>query len=64
MNLLVRSTRSAPPGSTIRIAVYSFTYTPLASALMKAFRRGVIVKIIIDDHAVPRTVEIFGCARN
>ncbi len=57
MNLLVRSTRSAPPGSTIRIAVYSFTYTPLASALMKAFRRGVIVKIIIDDHAVPRTVE-------
>jgi len=57
MNLLVRSTRSAPPGSTIRIAVYSFSYTPLASALMKAFRRGVIVKIIIDDHAVPRTVE-------
>ncbi len=57
MNLLVKSTRSAPPGSTIRIAVYSFTYTPLASALMKAFRRGVIVKIIIDDHAVPRTEE-------
>jgi phosphatidylserine/phosphatidylglycerophosphate/cardiolipin synthase-like enzyme len=57
MNLLVRSTRSAPRGSTIRIAVYSFSYTPLATALMKAFRRGVTVKIIIDDHAIPRTVE-------
>ena len=57
MNHLVKSVNSVPTGSTIRIAVYSFSYTPLADALVAAFNRGVVVKLIIDDHARPRTKE-------
>jgi hypothetical protein len=57
MNQLVNSVNSVPAGSTIRVAVYSFSYTPMADALIAAFNRGVVVKLIIDDHAKPRTNE-------
>lgn len=57
MNHLLNTVASVPAGSTIRIAVYSFSYTPMADALIAAYRRGVIVKLIIDDHAKPRTNE-------
>ncbi len=39
-----------PKGSAIRIAVYSFDRMPVAKALLKAFRRGVKVQMLLNDH--------------
>ena len=41
---------SAPAGSTIRIAVFSFADTPTANALLGAHARGVKVQLVFDDH--------------
>lgn len=40
----------APKGSTIRIAVYSITIEDIANKLIKAYKRGVNVRIVTDDH--------------
>ena len=42
--------RSAPPGSTIRTAVFSFADVPTANALIAARARGVKVQLVFDDH--------------
>ena len=41
---------SAPPGSTIRMAVYSFAQASTADKLVKAYKRGVKVQMIFNDH--------------
>ena len=47
-----RSINSAPAGSVIRIAVYSFADGRTADNLIRAHRRGVSVRLIFDDHQV------------
>jgi hypothetical protein len=42
--------RSAPAGSTIRIAVFSFADVPTANVLLAAHKRGVKVQLVFDDH--------------
>jgi phosphatidylserine/phosphatidylglycerophosphate/cardiolipin synthase-like enzyme len=43
---------AAPRGSTIRVAVFSFTEKRTADALLRARARGVRVRIIFDDHKI------------
>lgn len=47
-----RAINSARPGSTIRIAVFSFADFNTANNLIAAHRRGVSVKLIFDDHKI------------
>lgn len=46
VNHIINSINSAPRGSTIRVAVYSFADMPTANALIAAHKRGVGVKVI------------------
>ncbi|MCW2809680.1 MAG: hypothetical protein JWP61_138 [Friedmanniella sp.] len=55
---ITRSIESAPPGSNIRIAVYSWSYTPMADAAIAAHRRGVNVKILIDSHTTTPEIQL------
>ncbi|MCW2772680.1 MAG: hypothetical protein JWN91_1006 [Nocardioides sp.] len=43
---VIHTTNSAPSGSTIRMAVFSFGDPQTADALLAAYRRGVIVKLV------------------
>jgi hypothetical protein len=43
---------SAPYGSTIRIAVFSFSEKTTADKLLAAKRRGVNVQLVFDDHTI------------
>ncbi len=43
---------AAPRGSTIKFAVFSFAWGPMTQKLINAYRRGVHVQLIFDDHAV------------
>lgn len=43
---------AVPRGSTIRVAVFSFTEKKTADALLRARARGVRVRIIFDDHKI------------
>jgi hypothetical protein len=47
-----RAIDSTPSGSTIRMAVFSFAQTNMADRLIAAYRRGVHVQLIFDDHHV------------
>ena len=47
-----RTIASSPAGSTIRIAVYSFSESVTADKLIAAHQRGVSVQLIFDDHTV------------
>ncbi|MDN3355145.1 phospholipase D-like domain-containing protein [Actinomadura sp. DC4] len=42
---------AAPKGSVIRVAVYSMDLDAVADALIAAHRRGVYVKVLMDQHA-------------
>ena len=41
---------SVPAGSIIRFVAYSFSYQPMADALIAAHNRGVQVRLLIDSH--------------
>ncbi len=41
---------NAPAGSVIRVAVYSLTMDEMADKFIKAYERGVNVRIVTDDH--------------
>lgn len=45
-----RTIDSTPPGATIRMAVYSFSHAATADRLVKAYKRGVNVQAIFNDH--------------
>lgn len=45
-----RTIDSTPPGATIRMAVYSFSHAATAERLVKAYKRGVKVQAIFNDH--------------
>ena len=47
-----RTIDSAPAGSTIRIAVFSFSEKVTADKLLAAQRRGVHVQLVFDDHTI------------
>ncbi len=47
-----RTIDSAPAGSTIRIAVFSFSEKVTADKLLAAKRRGVHVQLVFDDHTI------------
>jgi len=47
-----RAIDSTPSGSTIRMAVFSFSQTDMADRLIAAHGRGVHVQLIFDDHQV------------
>ena len=61
----IRHTRK---GSTIRIAVYSFDRMPVADALIAAYRRGVNVQMLLNDHqttgAMVKMRSVFGAKRS
>lgn len=48
-----RAIDGAWPGSTIRVAEYSFAMPRTSSALVAAYRRGVNVQVVVDDHSAP-----------
>ncbi|HET9759683.1 MAG TPA: hypothetical protein VFP51_08020, partial [Nocardioidaceae bacterium] len=41
----------ARPGATVRLAAYSFAMPSTARALLRAYRRGVVVKLVVDRHS-------------
>lgn len=47
-----RSIDATPPGATIRFAVFSFAEQATTDKLIAAYRRGVNVQLIFDDHVV------------
>lgn len=52
LNHIMKSIESVPKGSVIRVASYSFTYTPMANALIAAHKRGVQVRVLVDSHTI------------
>jgi phosphatidylserine/phosphatidylglycerophosphate/cardiolipin synthase-like enzyme len=50
MDPIVDSVNSVPAGSIIRFVAYSFSWQPLADALISAHKRGVQVRLLIDSH--------------
>lgn len=52
LNHINASIRSSPPGSTVRIATYSINRNSTTEALVDAYRRGVNVQFIVDDHDI------------
>jgi hypothetical protein len=47
-----RTIDATPPGATIRFAVFSFAEQATTDKLIAAYRRGVNVQLIFDDHVV------------
>lgn len=41
----------ARPGATVRLAAYSFAMPSTSRALLRAYRRGVVVKLVVDRHS-------------
>ena len=54
---VIDTIKHARRGSTIRIAVYSFDRMPVADALVKAYRRGVKVQMLLNDHQNTRAMK-------
>ncbi|HYH92955.1 MAG TPA: phospholipase D-like domain-containing protein [Candidatus Saccharimonadales bacterium] len=50
MNKIMRAIDGVPSGGTIRMAFYSFTIEAFADRLIAAHKRGVNVKLLLDDH--------------
>ena len=50
LNHITNAIDSVPENSIIRIAAYSFSYQPMANALIAAHERGVQVRLLIDSH--------------
>lgn len=50
MNPIVNSVNSVPAGSIIRFVAYSFSWQPMADALIAAHKRGVQVRLLVDSH--------------
>jgi phosphatidylserine/phosphatidylglycerophosphate/cardiolipin synthase-like enzyme len=42
---------TAPEGATVRLAAYSFAMPSTAQSLIRAYRRGVEVRVVVDDHS-------------
>jgi phosphatidylserine/phosphatidylglycerophosphate/cardiolipin synthase-like enzyme len=52
MNKITKAIDGTPRGATIRMAMFSFTIEAFADKLIAAYKRGVRVRLILDDHAV------------
>ena len=55
---LIQTIRHTRPGSTIRIAVYSFDRMPVARALVAAHKRGVKVQMLLNDHQYTKAMRV------
>lgn len=56
---VIAGIKHSPPGSTIKIAAYSFDRRDVANALLKARKRGVNVQMIVNDNwTSPQTVRL------
>jgi phosphatidylserine/phosphatidylglycerophosphate/cardiolipin synthase-like enzyme len=55
---IVDTIKHTPRGSYIRIAVYSFDRVNVADALIAAYRRGVKVQILLNDHQDTKAMKI------
>ena len=64
---VIDTIKHTPKGSTIRIAVYSFDRMPVADAIIAAYRRGVKVQMLLNDHqdtaAMKRIRSVIGTKR-
>ncbi len=54
---VIDTIKHTPRGSYIRIAVYSFDRMPVADALIAAYRRGVKVQMLLNDHQDTRAMK-------
>ncbi len=50
MDKIVKAIDGVPRGGTIRMAMFSFTIEKFADRLIAAHKRGVKVRMILDDH--------------
>jgi hypothetical protein len=50
MNQVLNAVNSVPEGSIIRFVAYSFSWQPMADALIAAKKRGVQVRLLIDSY--------------
>jgi hypothetical protein len=55
---VIQTIRHTRPGSTIRIAVYSFDRMPVAEALVAAHKRGVKVQMLLNDHQYTKAMRV------
>lgn len=55
---VIQTIRHTRPGSTIRIAVYSFDRMPVADALVAAHKRGVKVQMLLNDHQYTKAMRV------
>ena len=55
---VIETIRHARPGSTIKIAVYSFDRMPVANALVDAHKRGVRVQMLLNDHQYTKAMRV------
>lgn len=60
--IIRKSIRHAKKGSTIRIALFSFDRRPMAQELIDAHKRGVNVKLLLNDHQVTRAMRMMNRA--
>ena len=59
---LLDTLRHVPKGETVRIALYSFDRIPVANAIVAAYRRGVRIQILLNDHWENRAMQIVRAA--
>ena len=66
MDQIMNAVNSVPAGSIIRFVAYSFSWQPMADALIAAHKRGVQVRLLIDSHtetlARDRSPQLKTCA--
>jgi len=61
-NVIQASIRHAKPGSYIRMALFSFDRRPIAQDLIDAYKRGVHVQVLLNDHQVTRAMRMMNRA--
>lgn len=61
-NVIQASIRHAKKGSYIRIALFSFDRRPIAQDLIDAYKRGVHVQVLLNDHQITRAMRMMNRA--
>lgn len=61
-NVIQKSIRHAKKDSYIRIAIFSFDRKPIAQDLIDAYKRGVHVQVLLNDHQITRAMRMMNRA--
>ncbi len=61
-NVIQAAIRHAKPDSYIRIALFSFDRRPIAQDLIDAYKRGVHVQVLLNDHQITRAMRMMNRA--